>query len=299
MLFYSLLAVLCLLGHQGQARPQVIDYPDPDEVEFVQPTVVNAGGEPTTVFEEEDRPVFVVVRRPSFGGLFPGFRNSFFNNDDLPRLPQLPSIFEQTFGGGFDNDRNDDGDLFPGFGLSDFFGPVDRDNNDDVDEDNDDDDDDDDDRNCGPLCSLFGLVKGLQGTLHNVHQSVYGNGTKSVWDDEYDLNNSTYEEKVLEDGTIVRINRTVLADKDGFGNSIYIKTFITENIDGSEDGEIIEVGDDDAVTDEEEKEVDEKIEEAILEAKEANEEEQEGEVDYPNPAENEIEMDGVDLGLTE
>jgi len=293
-MLYTSLLVLCLIMGQGQARPQVIDYPDPDEVEFVPPTVVNAGGgeEEPAVFEEEDRPVFVVVRRPSFGGLFPGFRNSFFNNDDLPRLPQLPSIFEQTFGG---FDRNE-GDLFPGFGLRDFFGPV----NTEEDVDEDDADDDDDDRNCGPLCSLFGLVKGLQGTLHNVHQSVYGNGTKSVWDDEYDLNNSTYEEKVLEDGTRVRINRTVLADKDGFGNSIYIKTFITENIDGEEDGEIIEVGDDDAVTDEEEQEVDEKIEEAILEAKEANKEVgQESEVDYPNPAENEIEMDGVDLGLTE
>jgi len=291
-MFSNSLLVLCLLG-ACQARPQSnIDYPDPDEVEFVKPTVVN-NGEP----EEAERPVFVVVRRPSFGGLFPGlgggFRNTFFN-DDLPRLPQLPSIFEKTFGG-FDDNVEDD--LLPGFGFKDFFGPPANDKTDGEDKD----DDDDDDNNCGPLCSLFGLVKGIQGTLHNVHQSVYGNGTKSVWDDEYDLNNSTYEEKVLEDGTRVRINRTVLADKDGFGNSIYIKTFISTNIDGTEDGEIIEVGDDDAVTDEEEKEIDEKIEEAILEAKEAevNNQEEEGESDYPNPAENEIEMDGVDFGLTE
>merc|ERR1712228_494410 len=141
-----------------------------------------------------------------------------------------------------------------------------------------------DEEDCGPLCTLFGLVNGLRGGMHNIHQRVYGNGTKSIFDKEYDLHNSTYEEKVLEDGTKVAINRTVIADKDGFGNSIYIKTFISENIQ-TDSGEEVTI----EVTDKKPADTAEEIASEEFEVPDPSE----NEID----AENEIEKEaGIDYG---
>ena len=51
---------------------------------------------------------------------------------------------------------------------------------------------------------------------------------KSIFDNEYDLNNSTFEEKVLEDGTVVRINRYSVMKSDGnsFLGDVVLDRFI-------------------------------------------------------------------------
>jgi hypothetical protein len=52
----------------------------------------------------------------------------------------------------------------------------------------------------------------------------------SVQDTELDVNNSTYEVKVLDDGTKVSVNTTTFADKDDNGNTFFVQTTFTQMI---------------------------------------------------------------------
>merc|ERR1712157_538189 len=58
-------------------------------------------------------------------------------------------------------------------------------------------------------------VEGGEGTV-NLHG---GEGGPVAGDGEYDHHNSTFDEKTLPDGSVVRVNRTVIKDTDENGNS--------------------------------------------------------------------------------
>merc|ERR1711979_7717 len=56
-------------------------------------------------------------------------------------------------------------------------------------------------------------------------------------EDGLDINNSTHTRKVLEDGAVVHINKTVIADTDENGNSFFFHKAVFHNIGNSEASE--------------------------------------------------------------
>lgn len=75
----------------------------------------------------------------------------------------------------------------------------------------------------GILNSLFdvlGTQLGLGGRQNTSLSSFPG----AAQDTDYDHHNQTYHEKVLPDGSVVRVNRTVIHDTDEDGNSFFFST---------------------------------------------------------------------------
>merc|ERR1711992_183421 len=56
-------------------------------------------------------------------------------------------------------------------------------------------------------------------------------------EDGLDVNNSTHTRKVLEDGSVVHINKTVIADTDEAGNSFFFHRAVFHNIGNAEAAE--------------------------------------------------------------
>merc|ERR1712123_53342 len=56
-------------------------------------------------------------------------------------------------------------------------------------------------------------------------------------EDGFGINNSTHTKKVLEDGTILHINKTTIADTDDDGNSFFFHRSVIHNVGGGEEGE--------------------------------------------------------------
>merc|ERR1719493_522390 len=110
-------------------------------------------------------------------------------------------------------------------------------------------------------------VEGGEGTV-NLHG---GEGGPVAGDGEYDHHNSTFDEKTLPDGSVVRVNRTVIKDTDENGNSFFFSSSVHHVL--QEGGEEEQESEEDAVDDEEEEDKgdDEEEEEDI------EEEEKEGE----------------------
>merc|ERR1712013_442467 len=65
-------------------------------------------------------------------------------------------------------------------------------------------------------------VDGGEGTV-NLHG---GEGSPVAGDGEYDHHNSTFDEKTLPDGSVVRVNRTVIKDTDDNGNSFFFSSSV-------------------------------------------------------------------------
>merc|ERR1712012_1270671 len=89
-------------------------------------------------------------------------------------------------------------------------------------------------------------VDGGEGTV-NLHG---GEGGPVVGDGEYDHHNSTFDEKTLPDGSVVRVNRTVIKDTDENGNSFFFSSSVHHVL--QEGGEEEQESEEDAVDDEEE-----------------------------------------------
>merc|ERR1712192_146153 len=89
---------------------------------------------------------------------------------------------------------------------------------------------------------------GSEGTV-----SLHGSEGGPVGDDEYDHHNSTFDENLLPDGSVVRVNRTTIKDTDENGNSLFFSSSVhhvlQEGGDEEEDGSEEELP---AVTDAEE-----------------------------------------------
>jgi len=116
--------------------------------------------------------------------------------------------------------------------------------------------------------------------------SLHGEGGER----EYDHHNSTFDEKVLPDGSVVRVNRTTIKDTDENGNSFFFSSsvhHVLQEADGEEEeegsGEEIP-----AVTDvEEDFNADQYDEEAELVPTDIDETKNE----VPDESENEIERE--------
>merc|ERR1719206_1129742 len=134
-------------------------------------------------------------------GRFPGFDpQQFAGFDDFPS--RLPSSF------GFEDDSTPEISI----DLSDIFGNQPS---------------EDGGRVPGIINTIFDAlgghlgvqigVDGGEGTV-NLHG---GEGGPVAGDGEYDHQNSTFDEKTLPDGSVVRVNRTVIKDTDENGNSFF------------------------------------------------------------------------------
>merc|ERR1711994_1040081 len=69
-------------------------------------------------------------------------------------------------------------------------------------------------------------------------------------DDGLDINNSTHTRKVLDDGSVVHINKTVIADTDEDGNSFFFHRAVFHNIGNSEASEENDANETEETTDE-------------------------------------------------
>jgi len=285
MKIFVLLSVIAL----SQARPQ--ELLDSSEVELIEP-VANEGED--TVGRD---PVILVVR-PSFSGNnfpFPGgfpFRNT----------PRIPSLFGS--GGGLGPIFGEEGEG----GLRDFLAGRRQEG---------DEEEDEEGRPCGPICTMFKLLGGIQGEIDDIHREMHGGeaeetnggggfpfpgGFPAIFggnNPDFDLNNSTYEEKELEDGSIVRINRTVLSDSDDNGNQFFFHSSVIHNF-GDDIPEVDIVAEDDLTPDQVvgqvdlEEPVEVMAEELLPEADEAL-----NEIDETVVSEEFPSAEGVDEGLAE
>jgi len=92
---------------------------------------------------------------------------------------------------------------------------------------------------CGFICTI---LKQFDEKLKDIESSI-----KSIKHDrdQQDINNSTYTEKVLPDGTIVKVNRTIISDTSDDGNSYFFHSTSFHNFDKPEEnaskGEVDEV----------------------------------------------------------
>jgi len=255
----------------GAPAPQ--DFPDPSEVELV-PVVQN---EPVDYDGEE--PVVIVVRPSSFDipGGFGGF-GGFPGFGDLPRLPA-------SFGG-----FGDVGDV-PTISLSDIFGPSNEqpllpaDNG------------------CGLICKVFKTLEGqlgvMQGEIDGLKTELHN---KEVLEGTYDNHTTTYDEKVLPDGSILRTNKTTIHDTDENGNGFFFQSSIHHVIQENNEEETKEgkVDVEEEVTEKKADTEDVVIGEAAVDSEAAVEEEDAvSAIDVADPSENEIDQKFPTLDVTD
>jgi len=257
----------------GAPAPQ--DLPDPSEVELV-PVVQN---DPVDYDGEE--PVVIVVRPSSFlpdiQGGFGGFEG-FGGFPGFGELPRLPASF-----GGF-------GDVaeVPTISLSEIFGPTNEQpllpaNN-----------------GCGLICKVFKTLEGqlgvMQGEIDGLKTELHN---KEVAEGTYDNHTSTYDEKVLPDGSILRTNKTTIHDTDENGNGFFFQSsihhVIQENDEETKEGKV------DAEVVVTEKEENDEAEDVII--GEAVVESEGGDavsaIDIADPSENEIDQKFPTLDVTD
>jgi len=228
------LFVLASLLFTVQARPQEVM--SEDEVELIP-----GGRSPSET--EIDRPVVFVLRGlPRFPGV-----GSFF--DGVPNIPGI-NFGAGSKGGSGKEDDGLDGSIFHqqgtvgDFGLDDLlrgvFGGAPAQSGESGEESGAASNGDNvPSRRCGLVCLMLGGFRGLQDEIDTIQSEIhpqdsdrpsfFGGPIPSFFDGDFDVNNSTYEEKELEDGTKVRINRTTLADKDEDGNKFFFHSSILHN----------------------------------------------------------------------
>jgi len=82
---------------------------------------------------------------------------------------------------------------------------------------------------CGFICTI---MKQFDDKLKEIEANI-----KSIKQDKLlpDLNNSTYTEKVLPDGTVVKVNRTILSDTSEDGNSYFFHSTSFHNVEQADD----------------------------------------------------------------
>jgi len=212
------------------------DIPDSSEVELVDPVNTN-----TKDSSEADHPVVVVVKPTSFGDVFAGF----------PGFGHFPTHFKTHF------------NSVPGFGrvpqtqqvsLDDIFGgdrvePLTPTAN-----------------NCGLLCKVFNVLEGHLGVFSDSDGTIRSKVHNNDEDSDYDNHTITYSEKVLPDGSVLKINKTVIQDSDENGNGFFFQSSV-HHIFQDEDEEDEEIVGDVVLNDNEEPDlsaVDEAIDDTIV-----------------------------------
>merc|ERR1711909_203407 len=212
-----------------------------------------------------EEPVVIVVRPSSFDipGGFGGF-GGFPGFGNLPRLPASS--------------------------LSDIFGPANEqpllpaDNG------------------CGLICKVFKTLEGqlgvMRGEIDGLKTELHN---KEVIEGTYDNHTSTYDEKVLPDGSILRTNKTTIHDTDENGNGFFFQSsiphVIQENDEETKEGKVDadeEVKDPEVVTE------NVIIGEAVVDSEaEAQDEDAVSAIDVADPSENEIDQKFPTLDVTD
>merc|ERR1712088_627719 len=88
---------------------------------------------------------------------------------------------------------------------------------------------------------LEGHLKGVREHIDDVRDREneiggdYDLGSDS--DDGFDVNNSTHTTKVLDDGSVVHINKTTISDTDKDGNSFFFHKSVIHTVSDGQDGE--------------------------------------------------------------
>ena len=178
--------------------------------------------------EEVEEPGLVIVVDSSdggsldFGGLggFGGFgRFPGFNPQQFSGFGEFPSRLPSSFG--FEEDSTPEISI----DLSDIFGR--QPSGDEV-------------RVPGIINQLFDALGGhlgvqIDGDGGEGSVTLHGSEGGPVGDGEYDHHNSTFDEKVLPDGSVVRVNRTIIKDTDENGNSFFFSSSVHHVLQEGED----------------------------------------------------------------
>jgi len=81
------------------------------------------------------------------------------------------------------------------------------------------------------LCSIFkDSFDNVQDHINNVRDRENEVDLDGALDEVLDVNNSTFTTKVLEDGSVVHINKTTISDVDEDGNSFFFHRAVIHNI---------------------------------------------------------------------
>jgi len=197
MVSQYLVTYLLCTALAAPAPPQ--DEPN-SEVEFVPVEELPALDEPA-----EKDPVVIVIKPSSFlprlpelpqipgFGEFPildGFGSGLMPN--FGELPRLPELFPET------------DPQIPRIDFGDIFGNGDKENG----------------TRCGLLCKVFknfeGQIKATQDAVDEIKSKIDG----------IDHHNSTFDQKVLPDGSVLHINRTTIHDSDEKGNGFFFHSSV-------------------------------------------------------------------------
>merc|ERR1712126_790317 len=103
---------------------------------------------------------------------------------------------------------------------------------------------------CGISCFLFGIVesqlKSIQEQIDEVRDRQNEVDFVPGSEDDFDVNNSTYTTKVLDDGRVIHINKTTIADSNDDGTSFFFHKTIFSNVgeenEDEQSEEILELG---------------------------------------------------------
>merc|ERR1712038_120285 len=185
-----------------------------------------------------------------------------FSTGNRNRVPQLGTsgflpFFEAILGGGGNNDGDDDKDRIPSFPP---IGEIDLD----IGEDalfppiggmfgGGGGGSDDDDEKCGPFCKIFRSLdkqlKNIETQLKEVQANRQNELPSSSEQGDDEGPQTTYEEKVLADGTVVKIRKTSFSDASDDGTSYfgYHSTRVVSSSDESDDDDSVEQVPDDVV----------------------------------------------------
>jgi len=84
------------------------------------------------------------------------------------------------------------------------------------------------------LCDLLqDTITNVQGQIDNVRDRE--NEIDFIeGEDGFEINNSTHTKKVLEDGTVLHINKTTISDTDEDGNSFFFHRSVIHNVGGGD-----------------------------------------------------------------
>jgi len=85
------------------------------------------------------------------------------------------------------------------------------------------------------LKSVRGHIDGVRDRENEVGLDI----PDFIDEDEPDVNNSTHTAQVLDDGSVVHINKTTIADTDDNGNSFFFHRAVIHNI-GNPDSEVVD-----------------------------------------------------------
>merc|ERR1712038_1570313 len=183
-----------------------------------------------------------------------------FSTGNRNRVPQLGTsgflpFFEAILGGGGNNDGDDDKDRIPSFppiaeidldiGEDALFPPIGGMFGGGS--------DDDDDDKCGPFCKIFRSLdkqlKNIETQLKEVQANRQNELPSSSEQGDDEGPQTTYEEKVLADGTVVKIRKTSFSDASDDGTSYfgYHSTRVVSSSDESDDDDSVEQVPDDVV----------------------------------------------------